>query len=94
MSKMKLKLDDLKVQSFVTSLDNRGDMLMGGLEGETFPVRICYNTPTTNTSNPSPTQLCDTEYCTYQVGYSCDEATVGTGCYYTDCCTSGLPGYC
>jgi len=92
MTQMKLKLDELKVQSFVTSLNDQDMALMGGIE--TMPVRICYNTPTTNTSNPSPTQLCDTSLCTYVQGYGCNQETVGTGCYFTQCACTGVPGQC
>jgi hypothetical protein len=84
----KLKLDDLKVESFVTSL--RG--VQGGAtalcEQGTFPVRECYNTPYTNTSNPhtqwpcqSVHQACDSGgFCTQTVPCSVGETACTGNC--------------
>lgn len=54
----KLKLDDLKVQSFVTNLDEH--ILGGGFtitpdRSELTVPSCCIDTPATITSNPGPT---------------------------------------
>ncbi len=45
MKKKKLKLDDLKVQSFVTSLDNeKSKKIQGGTNSGPMYTQVCYYT--------------------------------------------------
>lgn len=60
--KMQLSIDDLKIESFVTSLDNElSAKLMGGIGFD--QIAPSHDTHTIKTKDHHQTHLCDTVQC-------------------------------
>ncbi|WDF55248.1 pinensin family lanthipeptide [Mucilaginibacter sp. KACC 22063] len=92
--KKKLDLSELKVQSFITSLDEAQTKSVKGMSTGTDPTSQtnyveCCNT-TFDPWNTSAT--CSVAYCATTVPRECD----ATGMYYATCdgsCPTQTPGY-